>query len=187
MWKKIVPLFIVLILAAGGFFYWQNSQKDVKELNKTLPKGVKVVKSLFGNEYRVVNKIDGYEFKVPKEWMGVEEVDYVPVREEKGYVGTSLNTRGKESDGRVVGIDQFESGGNMNDDLERWAKSQSDAFGLSGDFVKIKINGFEVVKTQENVHFGGELTYFFRKGKFIYSLTSPSEDFIKYIILNGKW
>ncbi len=55
----------VLVLAAGGFFYWWQNQADVRELNKTLPEGVRVVKSLIGSEYKIVNKIDGYEFKIP--------------------------------------------------------------------------------------------------------------------------
>lgn len=61
--KAVFIFAIILILGTGGFFYWQN-QKDVRGLNKNLPKGVKVEKSLIGNEYRVANKIDGYEFKV---------------------------------------------------------------------------------------------------------------------------
>ena len=58
---------------------------------------------------------------------------------------------------------------------------------LAGDFTKDTIGGINIVKTQENVHFGGEYTYFFKKGSLIYSATGPSEEFIKYIILNGKW
>ena|SRR3989338_163656 len=65
--KTAIAIFIlVLIFSGGGFLLWQNSKAAVKDLNATLPEGVRVVKSLFGNEYRVVNKIDGYEFKVPK-------------------------------------------------------------------------------------------------------------------------
>ena len=64
--KIIIIISIVLILVAGGgFFWWNGNQKDVRELNKNLPEGVRVMKSLIGNEYKVVNKIDGYEFKVP--------------------------------------------------------------------------------------------------------------------------
>ncbi|MFH1181230.1 MAG: hypothetical protein V1705_02370, partial [bacterium] len=78
MVKKIGILIFVLVLAGGSFFYWQQNQKDISRLNKNLPKGVKVEKSLigFGNEYKVVNKIDGYEFKIPREWNGLEEIEY---------------------------------------------------------------------------------------------------------------
>lgn len=184
MWKKIAPLFVVLAIAGGGFFYWQNNQKDVKELNKNLPKGVKVVKSFFGNEYKVVNKIDGYEFKVPKEWKGLSEIIYTPERTESGYTGTSIELREKEG-GRSVGIDRFRAEGDIN--LEEWSRAEFDTFGLVGDFTKDKLGRFEIVKTQENVHFGGEYVYFFKGNKIIYSLTGQSEEFIREIILNGRW
>ena len=43
--KILVSLLILFLLAiAGGiFWYWQN-QKDVRDINKTLPEGVKVAK-----------------------------------------------------------------------------------------------------------------------------------------------
>lgn len=59
-------IILTLALGGGGVFLWQKSQVDVQTLNKTLPEGVRVTKSLLGNEYRVVNKIDGYEFGIPK-------------------------------------------------------------------------------------------------------------------------
>jgi len=85
--KYIVIGLVVLILAAigAGLFLWQN-QKDVRELNKNLPNGIRVVKSLVGNNYKVINKIDGYEFKIPKEWKGINEINYAPeMRARKGY------------------------------------------------------------------------------------------------------
>lgn len=189
MSKKIIFSLIgvlILVIIGGGVFWWWN-QKDVRELNRNLPKGVKVVKSLFGKEYKVVNKIDGYEFGAPKEWEGIEQIEYIPKREEMGYVGASLNLRGKKGFGRVVGIDQFTSGGDMGGDLESWVKLQSIKFGLGGEFNIDRIKNFEIVKTQEKTHLGGEYTYFFRKDKVIYAITSPLEKFINEIILNGKW
>ncbi|MBI4101556.1 MAG: hypothetical protein HY443_01150, partial [Candidatus Nealsonbacteria bacterium] len=78
MMKKLIGLIIILLLFAGGIFFWRNNTKDVRELNKGLPKGVRVEKSLFGfgNEYKVVNKIDGYEFKVPERLRGIKSLDY---------------------------------------------------------------------------------------------------------------
>ena len=79
--KKIVGPVFVLLLISGGVFYWQNNQKDVREFNKNLPVGVKVAKNIFGfgQEYKVVNKIDGYEFKVPSAWKGIEKIEYEDV------------------------------------------------------------------------------------------------------------
>ena len=40
MVKNIILSVIVLVLIGGGFFYWQQNQADVRELNKTLPASV---------------------------------------------------------------------------------------------------------------------------------------------------
>lgn len=184
MIKKIVLAVFVLGLFGGGFFYWWNSQADVRALNKTLPKGVSVAKSLLGNEYKVVNKIDGYEFKVPKEWLGVKAIEYTPERKEGEYVGTSVNLEGKEGAGRIFSIDQFQS---EEINLRAWADDFFKAFELVGDFTEDKIGNFDIVKTQENVHLGGMFVYLFKKNMAIYAIVNGSEEFIKYIIANGKW
>jgi len=179
-------LIVVLVLGGGGFFYWQN-QADVRELNKNLPDGVKVEKSLFGNEYKVVNKIDGYEFTLPQEWNGVGEIEYISERSAQGYTGTSINIEGNTGMGKSIGIDRYTSGGNMNTELKLWAEENFLAFDLTGDFDHTKVVDFDVVKIQETVHLGGEYVYFLRNDSIIYTLTSPSENTIKYIISNGKW
>jgi len=92
MMKKLafaVVSISILILAAGGFFYWWQNQTDVRALNKTLPEGVRVVKSLVGGEYRIVNKIDGYEFKIPPKMTNLKEVKYY---EEENSNGISLES-----------------------------------------------------------------------------------------------
>lgn len=184
--KIIILVFIILILiAGGGFFWWDGNQKDVRGLNKNLPEGVRVVKSLFGKEYKVVNKIDGYEFKVPKEWKGLNEIEYIPERSERGYSGDSINIEGKEGFGRVAGVDRFRVEGNVS--LEVWAKKSFEDFGLSGEFSQGRVGQIEIVKTQEKLHFGGEYVYFFKKSLAIYNITGPSEELLREIILNGKW
>ena len=187
MMKKIVPAVLaimVLGLFGGGFFYWWNNQADVRELNKTLPDGVKVAKSLYGSEYKVVNKIDGYEFKVPGEWRGVNEIAYVPEREEEGYVLSGIELEGKDGGSRIVVVNRF---GEEDVALRIWAKKNFETFGLVGDFSEDKVDGFDTVKTQENVHLGSMFVFFFKKGSAIYSITNGSEEFIRYIITNGKW
>lgn len=185
MAKKVIFLIVVLILFGGGFFYWQN-QADVRELNKNLPEGVKVEKSLFGDEYKVVNKIDGYEFAVPEEWKGVGEMEYIPEENEQGYIASSIGLEGKEGHSRIIGIDRFKISEDINN-LEIWAQDNFDTFGLVGDFAEDKIGQFEVIKTQESVHLLGMYVYFFQKNSAIYAITNPSEDFIRDIISNGKW
>lgn len=186
MMKKLIFTFIfIIILIGGGFFYWWNNQADVRELNKTLPEGVKVAKSLFGNEYKVVNKIDGYEFKVPKEWRGVKIIEYTSERTEDVYVGTSINLEGREGPGRIFSIDRFKIKEEVN--LEIWVSNFFKTFELVGDFTSDKVEGFDIVKTQENVHLGSMFVYFFKKDNAIYAIVNGSEEFIRYIIANGKW
>ena len=188
MGKKVIfliSIIVVLLLGSGGVFYWWQNQADVRDLNKTLPVGVRVEKSLAGED-KVVNDIDGYEFKVPKEWRGVSEVEYVPEREEKGYQGTSIGLRGKEGGSTIVSIDFFKAGGH-DGDLTSWAKNFFNTFGLVGEFYKDTVQEFEIIKTQENVHLLGAFVYIFKKESTIYSVTNGSEDFIRYIITNGKW
>lgn len=189
MGKKVIFLIsivVVLLLAGGGVFYWWQNQADVRELNKTLPEGIGVAKSLVGNEYSVVNKIDGYEFKVPPEWGGISEVEYVPEREEKGYRGTSIGLKGKEGGSTIVSVDLFKIE-KPDGNLELWAKNFFTTFGLIGEFYKEQIGKFETIKTQENVHLVGMFVYFFQDGSTIYSVVNGSEEFTRYIITNGKW
>lgn len=185
MLKKIIVLVVIILLLGVGVFYWQNSQKDVKELNKSLSKGVAVVKSLIGNEYKVVNKIDGYEFKVPEEWKGLSEIIYTPERTEMGYTGTSVEFREKEGRSRSIGIDRFRAKGNI--DLETWSKKFFDTLGLVGELIKDSVGKFEIVKVQESVHLMGDYIYYFQGDNIIYAITGGSEDSIREIILNGKW
>lgn len=176
---------LILGLFGGGFFYWQKNQADVRELNKTLPEGVKVAKSLFGEEYMVVNKIDGYEFKVPKEWKGINEIAYIPEREEMGFRGTSINIEGLQGEARGMGVDRFRVERSSN--LIDWAKNMFEVVGLTGEFNIETIGNFEVAKTQENIHLGGMYMYFLKKDNVIYVIVNGSEEFIKYVITNGKW
>jgi len=184
--KKIIFLvLIVLLISAGGFFWWQEGQKDVKELNKNLPEGIRVAKSFLG-EYKVINKIDGYEFKVPKEWNGLEEIRYVPEGTEQGYTASSIALKGKEGGSRIIAIDRFKIE-NPDINLGDWAKTNFETFGLTGDFSKNNVGEFETVKTREEVHLLGMAVYFFKKDSAIYSITCGSEEFIREIIANGKW
>ncbi|XOB42166.1 MAG: hypothetical protein ACKKMP_02265 [Candidatus Nealsonbacteria bacterium] len=181
---KLSVLIIVLLLITGGVFYWKN-QQEVAGLNKELPDRVRVVKTLLG-DYVVVNKIDGYSFKIPEEWGGIKELYYTAERTEEGYTADSIEIEGKKGISRFIGIDRFKIK-KADLDLERWAKDFFNTFDLIGDFSRDKVRKFEIVKTQENVHFGGEYVYFFKKGSGIYTITGASEEFIREIIDSGKW
>lgn len=191
MKKIIIPVVlgvVVLILASGGFFYWQNNQKDIQGLNKNLPTGVKVAKNIFGfgNEYKVINKIDGYQFKIPSAWKGVDEIEYNPKRTEKKYTIATIELAGKLGGAKIIVLNRFYDE-KTDLTLNEWTRDNFNTFSLVGDFSRDKIGDLEIVKTQENVHLLGMWVYFFKKDTAIYAITGGSEEFIREIISNGKW
>ena len=189
MKKKIfilVIVFAVLAIAGSIFYYWQ-SQKQVWALNKTLPKEVRVGKSIFGNKYKVVNKIDGYEFKVPSGWEGIEEIEYMAERGTGVYKGTSIFAKGKTGGSRTVSVDTFKMAGGDDKDLNKWATDFLSTFKLSGDLNKKMIAGLYAISTREVEHLAGAYIYFIKSANKIYILTGGSEEYIKQIINSGKW
>lgn len=182
--RKFLIFIIVLLLVAGGVFYWKN-QQEVADLNNGLPDGIKVVKTLTG-DYVVVNKIDGYSFKVPDGWEGIKEIEYTPERTVKDFTLTSIGVEGINSEARDISIDYY----GLNEDnieLEAWADALFNTFGLSGDLNRDNVGEIDIVKTQETEHLLGMYIYFFKKNQVIYVISGGSEEFIREIIINGKW
>ena len=164
---------------------WWQDQADVRALNKTLPQGVKVVKSLWGGEYKVVNKGDGYEFRAPKPWGGLEKIDYIPKSSEEKYDVASLNIKGVNGGARFVAIDKFNT--EKDPEIRAWAEKIFREYGFEGEFVQDRLGNIDIIKTQEDTHLGGMYVYFFAGNSSIYVVTNGSEEFIKEIILSGKW
>lgn len=184
--KKVLILAIILLsILGGGIFLWNKNQKDVRELNKNLPEGVRVTKSLFGSEYRVVNKVDGYDFKVPDAWSGVNQIEYIPEENFKSYRLATIELEGNQGGSRIVIINRFEK--SNSDSLKEWAEKNFEVFGLIGKFENTKVRGIDVVKTQEEKNLLGMYVYFFQQGSSIYAITNGSEDYIQEIITSGKW
>ena len=184
--KKIIVFFVSIIILTiiGVFFYWKNLQKELISLNENLPEGIKVTKTLMG-DYEIVNKIDNYSFGAPKSWEGILEIDHLPEGEEAGYIASSINIEGKTLNCRIVAIDKFQA--KSEDDLIVQASNIFDAFGLTYSFIKYRIGDINTVISRENDDLMGMSICFFKKGLFIYSITSCSEEFIEEIIINGKW
>ncbi|MBU4467044.1 hypothetical protein KKF47_03225 [Patescibacteria group bacterium] len=187
MKKKIfVSLFVLalLVIVGGGFYWWQN-QQDVREINKTLPEGIKVVKGWFNKEYKVVNNIDGYEFKVPKVWEGINNAEYIPSTPDEKYSITSINLRGLVGGSTLLAVDYVKT--EKNPEVDEWARKIFEEYGFSGEFLSDQIGDKKITKTQENEHLAGMYVYFFKSESSIYIITNGSEEFIQEIILNGKW
>lgn len=188
--KFVISLVVILLIlaGAGGFFWWWHNQADVRELNKNLPAGVKVVKSLLGNEYKIVNKIDGYEFKVPKEWEGIRKIEYTPERDNKDLSAkiASIGIEGKRGYATLFSLDVFTLI-QTKINLEKWVDNFWNFLGLEGELKRDKVDNFTVVKAREEKHLGGTYVYFIKNDSKIYVFNSGSEEFIRYIITNGKW
>ncbi|MDP2923898.1 MAG: hypothetical protein Q8O30_09320 [Candidatus Omnitrophota bacterium] len=188
MKKKILIfsiLFLCLALAGGVFLFWQ-SQKAVTGLNAGLPEGVRVVKSIFGKDWKIVNKIDGYEFTVPKAWEGVSEIEYIPKRNIGEIDASGLGIKGVSGVSTLLSLDVFfpkDSGVNLLERVQKlWESSE-----LVGELTEDTIENIQVVKGREDVHLGGTYIYFIEKGQKMYALNNGSEEYIRGVILNGKW
>lgn len=174
----------LLVIGGGGFFVWQNG-KDVRELNKNLPEGVSVAKSLFGSDYKVVNKVDGYEFNIPQEWQGISEIEYIPEEEREGYLASKVEVLGKDGVARIAILAKFQQQDQAS--LEGWAENYFKAFELVGSFSKEMLHEKEIVKAKDVDQLMGMHVYFFGQDSTIYALINGSEEFIREIITNGKW
>jgi len=212
MAKKLILFFIVvLILVGGGFFYWRD-QTDVRKLNKNLPESVRVVKSLFSNEYKVVNKIDGYEFKVPDDWRGVSKIKYENVIDTKSSIKEGIKDFDKniilEShllidglrplDGLEIRFIKFSNSIDLTTFVEQFQDTyvpykkteRLEMIPKIDDFNISDLNG-QKLYTLSKFQTGSELIsdehYFFSKEDKLYIILHFNDEFIKQFITNGKW
>lgn len=183
-WKIFASVILVLLLTSGGVFYWQN-QQDVKILNEDLRSGVKVTKNIAG-EYKIINKLDGYELEIPKDWRGLKEINYIPSKKQEKYFVTSINMKGNGKKSGGIGVDCFRIGKDSFE-LKNEVEQIFQEYGLSGDFITQTIESINIIKIKEDTHLRGEYVYFLKKPPKIYAVTGPSEKSIQDIILSGKW
>ncbi len=177
-------LFLGLALAGSAFLFWQ-SKEAVSGLNASLPEGVRVVKSVIGNTWKVINEIDGYEFKVPKEW---EEIKEIKCKEEEVILDnrtTGIIVNGLTEVSTTLSLDIYFL--NKIDSLLEESQKIWSFFGLDGNLEEINIGGIKAVKAYEDVHLWGTYVYFWKTGNKLYVANNGSEEFIREIILNGKW
>lgn len=182
MAKRNIIFFLLFFFIALTFvlfsiyFFWQGGPR-IRNLNKNLPEGIKVEKR--GNYEVIVNKIDSYEIKVPKEWKGLKEID---------FTANSLGIAGEDN---WVTISIYNTRENL--DIEYWINArvkEPKKFNLVRP-KKIgyeEIGNYKVIKIKD---FGGVLGdlffYYFKRNEKVYEIYSNSEDSIKNIILNGNF
>ncbi|MDP2664659.1 MAG: hypothetical protein Q8O97_01685, partial [bacterium] len=133
----------------------------------------------------VVNKIDGYEFKVPREWDGLKSIEYFPKTTEGQYQVASINVVGIQGSSRFIAVDKFilEEGKDFDTTVQKILEGN----GLVSELKKESLENFEVIKTQGVQGLGGLNITFFRTKNYIYAITGGLEEFTKEIILTGKW
>ena len=187
--KIIFSLIVILILVVGGVFFWWQDQKDVRELNKGLPEGVRVVKSLFGKEYKVVNKIDGYEIKVPKEWTQFGKIQEVEYNEwGKNRLIIREGEIGLKGEGGLVAISTSilkQTDIDLNSFVEDWCQIYVPS--PTREIAREKISNFEVTKVQDKEYLANLKFFFFKSNSKIYRISLIEDEFIREMILNGKW
>lgn len=183
--KIIIVLVFILILAGGGFFWWWQDRESVRELNRDLPEGVRVIKNLAG-EYWVINEIDGYEIKVPEEWGGLERINYFSDQtENKEYNITGINILGLKGESRLISIDQYKIKEGMVD-LENFAKELLKKSEILTNLIQDRVGNKEVFRLNEPLPLIGQM-YFIENENSIFLIGGISDKFIRGIIANGKW
>jgi len=185
MKKKLVILIVVgviLILAIGVvYFFWQGGP-EIRRLNKNLPEGIRIEKR--GDQQVIVNKKDGYEIKVPKEWGGVREVEYLGEEEGQFIVGA------KKTDERVVII---VSKIKNEIDLLSWIKNRFQDFQGTRFYSPVivgeeRIGNHNIIKAKDESPVGTFFFYYFEAKSKIYEIYSDySEKSIRAVILNGNF
>ncbi|HOK34764.1 MAG TPA: hypothetical protein PLB19_01335 [Candidatus Paceibacterota bacterium] len=190
MSKKITISIIViaLLLIGGGVYWWWQSKVELQELNKNLPQGIRVERR--NNQEVVVNTLDGYEIKVPKEWGGLENVEYLD--KESGLTLKSKNTED------WVLINSYEnsyeienSKSNLNDWLNIHFKEQPLFFpeSITSIFGEENIKNYHIIKVKtDDPLIGTHFFYYFQQNSKIYEIyTDYSEESIREVILNGNF
>ena len=178
--KFIIFGIFILLLIAGGVFWWWQSGKELKELNKSLPEGIRVEKRQ-GQEV-IVNKKEGYEIKVPKDWGGIKRIE---------YLGNELLVGAKTTED-WASISMYNS---ENRDLNLWLKEHFKENTLRFPDAITSIVGDETIgnlKVTKVITDDPEigLTYFFyfQKDSKIYEIYSDlSEQSIRNVILNSSF
>jgi hypothetical protein len=190
--KVIILIVVILLLIGGGIFWWWRDQAGARELNKNLPEGVRVIKNSFTGEYWADNRIDGFKVKIPREWEGLEKVEYF-TEEEVNALAIQGIKGGLENYIAIANYKLISPDISLDLWMEEWIKK----FGI---FPRVKhnfkIGDLEVIKLTIEENYVQErlagimlLEYFFKKDSKVYQISGllETKEFIHYIILNSKW
>ena len=177
----------ILALIGATVFYWWNNQSDIKALNENLPEGIKIEKGLFGfgKDYKIVNEIDGYEFKAPKDWNN-HNLDILYQNLDKeifGFSGSTMNLKDEKTENNSLVINCFFIENPTENLRTRVEKIIYNSLGIEENLISIENTEIEMFK----INILGNYIYFFEQQNKLYGILSSSEKFIEEIITNGNW
>lgn len=180
MRKNITFAIIILILIAGGISFWWQNGAELRELNKNLPEGIRVVER--NGQQVVVNEKDGYEIAVPEKWGGLESVDW---RESFQFEKGIVSIEGKKY--QLIEIKVFSKKEKI--DMEKWIRElwkENPIIYIEPTIIEEEIfNDYKMMKANS---FGGTIGDLFfiyiQINSNIYEFSSDSEEIVQDVILN---
>ncbi len=171
----ILITIIALILISGGVYLWKN-KAELQELNKNLPQGIRVERR--DNQEVVVNTLDGYEIRVPKEWGGLENVDFREIGNEK-----ILSIEGKKYQIATITIHNIDKNIDMVSYVKNLWEESPITYTRPEIFEQGKLGNYDLIKAKD---FGGEVGdiffYYLKSDSKIYEFSSDSEEVIQSVI-----
>lgn len=186
MAKRNIIFFLLFFFIALTFvlfsiyFFWQGGPR-IRNLNKNLPEGIKVEKR--GQEV-VINKIENYEIRVPREWGGLKEVEYRVGQDERVLSLEGLNNG-------IIEIKIFSFEGER---IKEWVEKHWKEELKTGAYINPTIIGEEqmgsyfVIKAKDYGGVMGDIYfYYLRIGERIFEFSSVQENSLKQIILSNNF
>ncbi len=192
--KLFIPLIIiVLLLTSGGVFWWWHNGKELRELNKDLPEGLKIVKSLTG-QYMIINEQDGYRINWPKKEL---EIVYFEERQDiektlppffsqevkKLFVSGTDLFFGEYTSFPEVKISCFKLKDGIDLEKLRQIYENSSSF-FANSTINLEQKGeFEVLITKDSY----QVNYCFKINSKLYNIVCPEENLCQNILQNSRW
>jgi len=191
MRKKVIILTILIsLLIAGGIFWWWQSGEELRELNKNLPEGIRVIKT-FSGEYEIINKKDDYKINWPKKKLGnvfyeeiqdLEEImpPYFPEEIKNLFISRTDLVLGEYSILPELRIDCFNLKNNI--DLRKILEALKKSPFANKKMGLEKIGDIEVLIVKD-----GQENYSFQINSKFYNIACEEENLCENILKTSKW
>ena len=174
MKKRKFIFFLIFLIFLCFFFFFYLKDKEIRELNKNLPQGVYFEKR--GKDLFLINKLDGYELKIPESWGGVSKAD---------YTGQNLGIGGKKEEKWVtITVYEVKKEKSIEEIINERIKNPEKYNLVEPQLIgKEKINNLTIIKIKD---FGGMMGdvffYYFKFKTNLYELYSDNQESLSEII-----